>query len=112
MERPSKGTAERFHVQMERNSTLLRVIKYILDTPSRELKVDLVPTKEWVILPLSDSDWAGDKDTRKSITGYMVFVCGVLVCWWSKSQHAVSLSSSESELYALSEAVIEVPFIV
>ena len=60
----------------------------------------------------SDSDWAGDKDTRKSVTGYVIFVCGVLVCFRSKSQQCISLSSSEAEMYDLTETVKEIPFIV
>ena len=90
---------------------MLRVIKYVLDTPQRGLRVDPVTTNKWTILLYSDSDWAGDKDSRKSITGFLIFVCGVLVCWRSKSQACVGLSSSEAEYYALTEAVKEVPFI-
>ena len=67
---------------------------------------------EWIILVFSDADWAGDQDTRKSISGYMIFICGVLVCWRSKAQSCVALSSSESEWYALSKAVKEVPYLV
>lgn len=89
-----------------------RVIKYVLDTPTRGLKIDPVQSKEWVLLLFTDSDWAGDKDTRKSVTGYMLFVNGVLISWRSKSQPVVSLSSTEAETYALSEAVKEVPFII
>ena len=59
-----------------------------------------------------DSDWAGDKDTRKSVSGYLLFVCSVLVSWRSKAQQAIALSSTESEWYSLVEAVKEVPFIV
>ena len=60
----------------------------------------------------TDSDWAGDKDDRKSIGGYMLFVNGVLVSWRSKKQAVVSLSSSEAEFYALAEAAKEIPFVI
>ena len=60
----------------------------------------------------SDSDWAGDKDTRKSVTGFLIFLNGVLIVWRSKSQKAVALSSSEAELYACAEAAKEIKFIV
>ena len=42
----------------------------------------------------------------------MLFLNGVLISWRSQSQKVVSLSSSEVEFYAMSEAVKEVPFIV
>jgi hypothetical protein len=67
---------------------------------------------EWFIKVYSDSDWAGDKDSRKSVTGFFIFVNGALVGWRSKSQHCISLSSSEAEMYALTEAIKEVPFLV
>jgi hypothetical protein len=60
----------------------------------------------------SDSDWSGDKDDRKSIGGYMLFVNGILVGWRSKKPKVVSLSSSKAEFYALAEAVKEIPFII
>jgi hypothetical protein len=92
---------------------MLRVIKYTLDTPNRGLKIEpRVENNMWSILLFTDSDWAGDKDSRKSITGFMLFLNGVLVSWRSKAQQAVALSSSEAEYYALSEAVKEIPFIV
>ena len=92
---------------------MLRVIKYVLDTKLKGLKVEpeLVET-EWIILLFSDSDWAGDKDNRRSVGGYMIFLNGVLICWRSKLQKVVSLSSAEAEFYACSEAVKEIPFII
>ena len=92
---------------------MLRVIKYLLDTPEKGLKIFPLKGKaNWLLVLYSDSDWAGDKDSRKSVGGYMLFLNGVLVCWRSKSQKVVALSSSEAEFYACSEAVKEVPFIV
>ena len=60
----------------------------------------------------TDSDWAGDKDTRISVSGYVIFLLGVPVSWKSKGQRSVTLSSSEAELVALSEAAKEIKFIV
>jgi hypothetical protein len=93
---------------------LMRVIKFVLDTRSYGLKLE--PTMEsdgmWTITVYTDSDWAGDKDNRISITGFIVFVLGVAVLWRSRAQRGVSLSSSEAEYYALSEAAKEVKFVV
>ena len=51
----------------------------------------------------SDSDWAGDKATRRSVSGGAVFNGQHLIKTWSKQQHVVSMSSAEAELYAASK---------
>jgi hypothetical protein len=91
---------------------MLRVTKFVLDSADIGLKLQPVMCDEWFIKVYSDSDWAGDKDSRKSVTGYLIFLNGALVAWKSKSQHCISLSSSEAEMYALTEAIKEVPFLV
>jgi hypothetical protein len=93
---------------------MLRVIKYLLDTPNKGLKIEPIQIDkfEWELILFTDSDWAGDKDDRRSISGYMLFLNGVLICWRSKSQKTVALSSSEAEFYACGEAVKEIPFVV
>jgi hypothetical protein len=60
----------------------------------------------------TDSDWAGDKDTRRGVSGYVIFLLNVPLMWKSKSQQGVSLSSSEAEYYAMAEAVKDVKFVV
>jgi hypothetical protein len=54
-----------------------------------------------------DSDYAGDKENRRSITGYLIYFCGNPVPWKSKQQGGVTLSSSEAEYYAISEVAME-----
>ena len=59
---------------------MMRVIKYVLDTGTKELRI--APRLEkliWKLLLFSDSDWAGDKDNRRSVGGYMLFLNDVLV---------------------------------
>jgi hypothetical protein len=58
-----------------------------------------------------DSDWDGDSETRISVTGFILYLMNVPVCWRSKSQKGVTLSSTEAEYVAISEAVKEVKFI-
>ena len=54
-----------------------------------------------------DSDYAGDLDRRRSLTGYMFFLDGCLVNWKASLQHIVALSTTEAEYTAATEAVKE-----
>ena len=60
----------------------------------------------------SDSDW-GSSDDRRSITGYccMLSERSTLISWCSKKQKTVSLSSCESEYYAICNTVCESLFL-
>lgn len=55
----------------------------------------------------SDSDHAGDVGSRKSRTGIVSMLNGGPISWKSHLQNRVSLSSTEAEYYAASEAAIE-----
>jgi hypothetical protein len=55
----------------------------------------------------SDADWAGDIDTRRSTTGYVVMMNNGAIAWKSRRQPTVALSTMESEYMALTEATKE-----
>ena len=59
----------------------------------------------------SDSEFAGDPETRTSVYGFITFFCGAPVSWKSKSNKCVTLSSTEAEYYAASEAAKELLFL-
>ena len=52
----------------------------------------------------TDTDWGGGED-RKSIGGYKFLLNGVAISWTSKKQSMVTLSSTEAEYMALTQAV-------
>jgi hypothetical protein len=56
----------------------------------------------------SNADWAGDKATRKSHTGWMLRCGGSLVSWLSKAQGCLSQSTTEAELVAVTAVSNEV----
>jgi len=58
-----------------------------------------------------DSNFATNKENRKSVTGYIVTVGGCIVSWSSKTQPSVTLSSTEAEYVAASTCATEIKFI-
>jgi hypothetical protein len=56
----------------------------------------------------TDSDWASDKLTRRSVSGYTGIMCGAAVTWASKKQQTVALSSAEAEYVAATETTKEI----
>jgi hypothetical protein len=90
-----------------------RIIKYVLDTKEWGLKIEpKLEGQDWHIIVFCDSDYAGDKEKRISVTGFVVYLLGVPISWKSKAQRSVTLSSSEAEFVALSEAAKEIKFVV
>jgi hypothetical protein len=90
-----------------------RIIKFVLDTKEWGLKIE--PKREgqdWYIVVFCDSDYAGDKEKRISVTGFTVYLLCVPISWKSKAQRSVTLSSNEAKFVALSEAAKEIKFVV
>ena len=60
---------------------------------------------------LSESDFWGDKETRNSVYGFILYLCGAPISWRSKAGKSVTLSSTEAEYVAVSEFAKEVIFV-
>ena len=87
---------------------LKRLARYLQCTPELVIKFFDVGDEDLKFLDVyADSDWAGDKRSRKSTSGGMIIWGGGLIKSWSKSQSVVATSSGEAELYALSKGVAE-----
>ena len=91
---------------------MIRVIKFVVSTKEWGLKFcpKFEDGKKWTLTMYTDSDYGGDKETRISVTGYILFFMGVPIIWKSKSQRSITLSSSEAEYVALSEAAKDIKF--
>ena len=50
-----------------------------------------------------DADYAGDLNTRKSTSGFLMMLGNTSTSWYSKLQHCVSTSTAEAEYYSPSE---------
>ena len=90
---------------------LLRCIRYVLLTKERKLRFKLSRTDKIQISAICDSDYAGDPETRRSVSGFVVFINGCPVAWRSRQQKTTSLSSCESEYYAMTEAATELMYV-
>jgi len=91
---------------------MLRVIKVVIDTRNFCLKIHpKIKIKNWRIHVYSEGDWAGDSESRINVTRFMIYLVNVPICWQSKAQKGVTLSSSEAEYVAISESVKEIKFI-
>ena len=69
----------------------------------QELKQGQGPT----LRGYSDSDWAGDPDTRRSTNGYVFMLNGGAISWKCNRQSTVALSSTEAEYRGYMEAAKE-----
>jgi hypothetical protein len=84
---------------------LTREMEYCVQTPERGLL--LKPTGVWdgkdksykfVVKGVSDSEFAKDIATRRSVGGHTVYLCGAPVMLTSKMQRIVAASVTEAEL--------------
>jgi len=57
---------------------------------------------------IEDSDWAGCVDTRRSTSGFVWIMNGGAICWRSRLQSIVALSSTEAEYVGATPAVQEI----
>lgn len=87
-----------------------QVFRYLSGTMNHVLVYN-VPAKTPCNLALSlvtfsDADFAGDSNTRKSTTGYLMVLNGMTVDWLSKLQTTVARSTADAEFIALSTAAV------
>lgn len=84
-----------------------RIFRYLKTTLNKKLKLGSEFEDENENLEgYVDANWGGDEN-RRSNTGYLFQVYGGTICWSSKRQKSVALSSAEAEYIALAESVQE-----
>ncbi|CAN6477878.1 unnamed protein product [Victoria cruziana] len=76
-----------------------RILCYHKKNPGKELL--FTKSSHMRIEGYSDIDWAGSIDTRRSTTGYCIYLGGNLVIWRSKRQIVCTRSSAEAEYRAV-----------
>jgi hypothetical protein len=64
-----------------------------------------IDSKNWSLNVFCNIYWAGDPETRISVTDFILYFQNVPVCWRLEAQRGVTLSSSKAEYVEMSEAV-------
>ncbi|XP_071717884.1 uncharacterized mitochondrial protein AtMg00810-like [Rutidosis leptorrhynchoides] len=82
-----------------------QIIRYIKGTT--DLGLHLYASSPTNLVAYSDADWAGCPSTRRSTSGYCVFLGNNLLSWSSKHQLTSSRSSAEAEYRGVANAVAE-----
>ena len=59
----------------------------------------------------ADADYASKATDRRSVSGGTIMCAGACVCWFSRTQKCVTVSTSEAEYVALGDAVKELLFL-
>lgn len=84
---------------------LKRILRYVRGTIDHGLQLYSSSTTQ--LTAYSDADWGGCPTTRRSTSGYCVFLGNNLLSWSSKRQNIVSRSSAEAEYRGVANAVAE-----
>lgn len=86
-------------------SAVKRILRYLKGTPNLGIEFRRLHTLRLEVW--SDADYANDKETRRSTTGYLITINSAPVAWKSQRQASVSLSTAEAEYISASEAAKE-----
>lgn len=85
-------------------SALKRILRYVRGTLHYGLQFDSSTSS---LVAYSDADWAGCPTTRRSTSGYCVFLGNNLLSWSSKRQLTISRSSAEAEYRWVANPIAE-----
>jgi hypothetical protein len=84
---------------------LKRILRYVQGTLHYGLHLYSSPIEK--LISYTDADWGGCPDTRRSTSGYCVFLGENLISWSSKRQPTLSRSSAEAEYRGVANVVSE-----
>lgn len=84
---------------------LWRIFAYVYHTKHISLTYDKSPTSTPTLFGYTDSDWATDRDTRRSVSSFAIYFCNRLVSWKATHQKSIATSVGEAETIAATLAV-------
>ncbi|KAH9779667.1 hypothetical protein KPL71_007786 [Citrus sinensis] len=83
------------------------ILRYLNGTINYGLIYGTDERKEVNVEGFVDSDYAGDLDKRRSLTGYLFRLSGCTISWKASLQNVVALSTTEAEYTAAADAIKE-----
>ena len=95
--------------RMEHWEAALRVVRYLKGTPGQGIL--LRADSELTLEGWCDSDWAACPLTRRSLTGWIVFLGQSPISWKTKKQNTVSRSSAEAEYRSMAAVTGELKWL-
>nr|GEY27071.1 ribonuclease H-like domain-containing protein [Tanacetum cinerariifolium] len=90
-------------------AALKRILRYVQGT--LELGIHLYASATTSLVGYTDADWAGCSSTRRSTSGYCVFMGDNLLSWSAKRQQTISCSSVEAKYRGFANVVAETAWI-
>ncbi len=72
-----------------------RILRYLQGTLDYGIRI--LSRSSFTLFGFSDADWAGCPNTRRSTTGFCIYLGANCISWSSKKQAIVSRSSAEAE---------------
>ncbi len=91
--------------------TLQHVLRYMHTNPEYGLRFPKVSTMVHILKGFTNADFAGNEETRKPCTGYVIKLGIAIITWVSRTQRTVTTSTTEAEWTALYEGVRQGEFI-
>ncbi|XP_024965192.1 uncharacterized protein LOC112505527, partial [Cynara cardunculus var. scolymus] len=77
----------------------LRILRYLKLSPGKG--VSFIRSENFSLSAYVDADWGKCLSSRRSVTGFCIFLGNSMLSWKSKKQSTVSRSSAESEYRAM-----------
>jgi hypothetical protein len=87
-------------------TAMKRIMRYLQGMPDYGLLLRRSSSSDLVVY--MDAGWVGCPDTRRSTSGYAVFLRDNLVSWSAKRHTIVSRSSAEAKYRTVTNGVAEV----
>jgi len=91
---------------------MIRCMDYVVSTANKGLILKPIKHPMMEVVGVTDANYATDADSRRSVSGYLVFLNGAPVSFKSVQQKVVTLSTTEAELYVITQGAQEMLFVL